>query len=192
MYVVYSTHTHTHNVVLSTGFSVCYFGIYVKSHGVYLSLYLLVFVMWMPTLLTVHFSFLLVCALHILYPFVFKHVYIWLPYASAAVGNSFANSVSGFACYFTGDHTFSHMRYWWPGRKLRISISHPCRKQFCRGESYCHHRSNYHQATTLQPTDHPCLSLITSGRRWSGCSHWSVNTTCILSATIDLTIQRLH
>ena len=37
---------------------------------------------------------------------VFKHVYFWLPYASAAVGNSVANSVTGFACYCCGDHTF--------------------------------------------------------------------------------------
>ena len=38
-------YTQTHSVVLYDGFSVCYFGFYVKSHGVYLSLYFLVFVM---------------------------------------------------------------------------------------------------------------------------------------------------
>ena len=38
-------YTQTHNVVLYNGFSVYYFGFYVKSHGVYLSLYFLVFVM---------------------------------------------------------------------------------------------------------------------------------------------------
>ena len=38
-------YTQTHSVVLHNGFSVCYFGLYVKSHGVYLSLYFLVFVM---------------------------------------------------------------------------------------------------------------------------------------------------
>ena len=39
-----------------------------------------------------------------LYLFVFKHVYFWLPYASAAV----ANSVTVFVRYFCGDHLPSH------------------------------------------------------------------------------------
>ena len=102
-------YTRTHNVVLYNGFSVYYFGFYVKSHGVYLSLYFLVFVMWLSTLLTIHFSFLLVCALCFLYLFVFKHVYFWLPYASAAV----ANSVTVFARYFCGDHFPSHAIKLW-------------------------------------------------------------------------------
>ena len=58
------------------------------------------------SLLTIHFSFLLVCALCFLYLFVFKHVYFWLPYASAAV----ANSVTVFARYFCGDHLRSFTR----------------------------------------------------------------------------------
>ena len=97
-------YTQTHSVVLYNGFRVYYFGFYVKSHGVYLSLYFLVFVMWLSTLLTIHFSFLLVCALCFLYLFVFKHVYFWLPYASAAV----ANSETVFARYFCGDRLPSH------------------------------------------------------------------------------------
>ena len=71
-------------------------------------------------------SLLLVCALRFLYiPFVvfkycivvckrcivFKHVYLWLPYASAAVGNSVANFVTEFARCFCGDRTFLHTRY---------------------------------------------------------------------------------
>ena len=37
-------YTQTHGVVLYNGFSVYYFAFYVKSHGVYLSWYFLVFV----------------------------------------------------------------------------------------------------------------------------------------------------
>ena len=44
MHLWRTVHTDTH-VVLYNGFSVCYFGFYVKSHRVYLSLYFLVFVM---------------------------------------------------------------------------------------------------------------------------------------------------
>ena len=63
-----------------------------------------------------------------LYLFVFKHVYFWLPYASAAVGNSIANSVIGLARYFCGDRTFLHMRYmhiqtvYGLQKQIRISI----------------------------------------------------------------------
>ena len=67
--------------------------------------------MWLSTLLTIHFCFLLVCALRFLYPFVFKHVYFWLPYASAAVGSSDTNFLAVLARYFCGDHTFLHKRY---------------------------------------------------------------------------------
>ena len=132
-------YTQTNSVVLYNGFSVYYFGFYVKSHGVYLSLYFLVFVMWLSTLLTIHFSFLLVCALCFLYLFVFKHVYFWLPYASAAV----ANSVTVFARYFCGDRLPSHAIIGDPDASFhkcfkvspvargRTLISHPCRRQPC-------------------------------------------------------------
>ena len=49
------------------------------------------------------FLFISVC-LMLPVPFVFKHVYFWLPYASAAV----ANSVTVFAHYFCGDRLPSH------------------------------------------------------------------------------------
>ena len=49
------------------------------------------------------FLFISVC-LMLPVPFVFKHVYFGLPYASAAV----ANSVTVFARYFCGDHLPSH------------------------------------------------------------------------------------
>ena len=39
---------------------------------------------------------------------VLKHVYLWLPYTNAAVGNSVVNSVTVFAHYFCGDHLPSH------------------------------------------------------------------------------------
>ena len=82
-----------------------------KLRWVYLSFHFLVFVVWLSTLLTIHFFILLVCALYsFLYPFSFKHAYFWLPYASAAVSDSVANSVTGFARYFSGDCTFLHTR----------------------------------------------------------------------------------
>ena len=82
-----------------------------KSRRVYLSLFFPVLAMWLSTLLTIHLSILLVCALRFLYPVVFKHVFFWLLYASAAVGNSVVNFVTVFASYFCGDHTFLLTQY---------------------------------------------------------------------------------
>ena len=62
-YLWHTVHRHTQCCTLHSS-GVCYFSFYVKSHGVYIGLYFLVFVMWVSTLLTIHFSILLVCALH--------------------------------------------------------------------------------------------------------------------------------
>ena len=108
--VAYSTHRHTMKYFTMASEFAILASIYVKSHGVYLVLYFLVFGMWLSALLAINVYILLVCALWFLYPFVFEHVY-WLPYVSVAVGNSVANSVTGFAHYFCRDRTFLHMRY---------------------------------------------------------------------------------
>ena len=51
----------THSVVLYICFNICYFGVHVKSHRVYLSLYLPLFVMGLSTLLTLIFHSISVC-----------------------------------------------------------------------------------------------------------------------------------
>ena len=134
--MAYSTHRYKQCCTLHC-FCICYLGLYIKSHRLYHGLHFLVFVMLLSTLLTIHFSILLVCALHFLYRIVFKHVRTLMCRAEALSSSgvsrvqeeklvSQALQGNGYLKGFIHKHTCSQPDQWTPRDQVaRGSVTLP-------------------------------------------------------------------